>query len=100
MLTITLVQRSKSPFKTRWRVWFTPHLNLDWMVSINLCNHLWCHSYSLMIDCVYLMHAPRAIIKLQFVMVSERFGDGDASQVGLDLEEVIVRYIIVVYLKS
>lgn len=37
MLIITSVQGSRLHCKTPWRVWFTPHHSLDWMVSKLLC---------------------------------------------------------------
>lgn len=33
MLIITSVQRSRSHSKIQWRVWFTQHHSLDWMVG-------------------------------------------------------------------
>lgn len=89
MLIIMLVHESRSHYKIPWRVQFTLLHNLDWMVSIHYClffiafNFWLFGKYNPCNGETFDMHLTSN------TMVSERFGDGDASQIGLDLEEVI-----------
>lgn len=67
-------------------VLFTPHHSLDWMVSASLCMS-WLHGIFYYLMLIVQFYNPFLTCD---ILVSERFGDGDTTQVGLDLEEVIL----------
>lgn len=88
MLIAMSVVRSRLHCKILWRAWFTKHHSLDWMVCILLYPYL-CTGH-LIVNFKYKI-TKSVLISNDWhqAHLSERFGDGDASQIGLDLDEVI-----------